>query len=72
MKHIFIIVFLLTSSQLFALGSKPARKYLWILNREPVMDPILYQSIIADLEARGWNMSRLEKTSQQNLIAAQE
>lgn len=48
----------------YAVVSVPDRSALWILNREPVMDDSLYQSILGQLAARGFDLSLLNKTPQ--------
>jgi apolipoprotein D and lipocalin family protein len=42
----------------------PSRDYLWILSRTPTMEPALYDSIIAKLEADGYPLDRLVRTEQ--------
>jgi apolipoprotein D and lipocalin family protein len=44
--------------------SSPNYAYLWILSREPVMDPKLYDSIVADLKNDNFPVEKLKKTVQ--------
>jgi len=46
-----------------AVGS-PKRKYLWILSRTPSLDENLYKEITSRVAAKGFDISRLQKTSQ--------
>jgi apolipoprotein D and lipocalin family protein len=46
-----------------AVGS-PKKNYLWILSRTPVMDENLYKEIISRVAAKGFDISKLQKTSQ--------
>ena len=46
-----------------AVGS-PKRNYLWILSRTPVMDANLYNEITSRVAAKGFDISKLRKTSQ--------
>ncbi len=45
-----------------AVGS-PKRNYLWILSRTPVMDDNLFNEITSRLAVKGYDISRLQKTS---------
>lgn len=44
--------------------SEPARAYLWVLSRSPVVDASRYAALLARLTAMGLDVSRLEKTPQ--------
>ena len=44
--------------------SEPARAYLWVLSRSPVVDASRYAALLARLAAMGLDVSRLEKTPQ--------
>lgn len=44
--------------------SEPRRKYLWILARTREVDAGAYQALLGRLSARGFDLSRLERTSQ--------
>ncbi len=45
-------------------AGQPRRDYLWILDRKPTMSELTCQSIIARLQARGCETSRLVLTLQ--------
>ncbi|MEI6184757.1 MAG: lipocalin family protein [Bacteroidota bacterium] len=44
--------------------SHPSRKYLWILSRTPQMNDTIYQQILSRLQAKGFDLSKLQKTVQ--------
>ena len=44
--------------------SEPLRKYLWILSRTPQVDPAAYQALLGRLAAKGFDLSKLERTPQ--------
>jgi apolipoprotein D and lipocalin family protein len=44
--------------------SEPRRAYLWILSRTPQPDPQSYQALLERLQARGFDLSVLERTPQ--------
>jgi apolipoprotein D and lipocalin family protein len=48
----------------WAVVASPDRKYLWILSRSPELDPAVRAALIADLQQRGFDMSRLEPSPQ--------
>lgn len=48
----------------YSVVGTPDRKYLWILSRTPQMDEAIYQRIIEQTAAKGFDVSRLVKTSQ--------
>ncbi len=48
----------------YAVVSHPGKKYLWILSRTPKMDDAVYQQIIARLQAKGFDLAKLQKTVQ--------
>lgn len=48
----------------FALVGEPSRKYLWILARQPVMDPAAYDALVAGARRLGFDTSRLVRTPQ--------
>jgi apolipoprotein D and lipocalin family protein len=41
------------------LVSDPARKYLWILSRQPTMDKALYQNLLSRIAAKDIDVSRI-------------
>jgi len=47
----------------WALVGGPGRDYLWILSREPSMDEDLYGRVVDLAERRGYDVSRLLRTS---------
>jgi len=47
----------------YAVVGTPNRKYLWILNRTPQMDDKLYSQLIESVKSKGFDVSRLIKTS---------
>jgi apolipoprotein D and lipocalin family protein len=48
----------------YSVVGTPDRKYLWILSRTPGMDEAVYQRIVEQAAARGFDVSRLIKTRQ--------
>lgn len=48
----------------FAVVGHPSRDYLWVLCRQPQMDPAVYAGIIERLKAQGYETERLNKTLQ--------
>jgi apolipoprotein D and lipocalin family protein len=48
----------------WAVVSTPFRAPIWILSRTPQMGDALYDSIVTDLGARGFDVSRLVRTEQ--------
>ncbi|HWQ52321.1 MAG TPA: lipocalin family protein [Bryobacteraceae bacterium] len=48
----------------WALVGDPARKYLWILSREPRMDDAEYQRVVDLARGQGFDVSRLLRTKQ--------
>jgi apolipoprotein D and lipocalin family protein len=44
--------------------SEPRRKYLWILSRTRQVDPAVYQALLGRLAAKGFDLSKLERTPQ--------
>jgi apolipoprotein D and lipocalin family protein len=49
----------------WALVSDPNRKTLWILSRNPKMDEVLYNSLIAKLVSRGFDKQKIVKMVQE-------
>ncbi len=45
--------------------SEPRQEYLWILSRAPTVNDEAYQALIKRLEAKGFDITKLEKTSLQ-------
>ena len=48
----------------YAVVGHPNKKYLWILSRTSKMDGLIYQQIISKLKAKGFDLSKLQKTEQ--------
>ena len=48
----------------YAVVGHPNRKYLWILNRKPVMDNMTYNHLVLVAAGRGFDIRKLEKTIQ--------
>ena len=48
----------------YAVVSHPSKKYLWILSRTPTLDANTYQSIVSNLTAKGFDVSKLVTTIQ--------
>lgn len=48
----------------FAVVGHPGRDYLWILSREPRMEPEVYEGILARLKEKSYDTSRLVRTLQ--------
>eukprot|EP00825_Cyclidium_porcatum_P012853 TRINITY_DN16720_c0_g1_i1.p1 TRINITY_DN16720_c0_g1~~TRINITY_DN16720_c0_g1_i1.p1 ORF type:complete len:302 (-),score=14.66 TRINITY_DN16720_c0_g1_i1:450-1355(-) len=51
----------------YAVIGNPSRKYLWILSRTPVMKPEIYQQILKQIEAKGFDIKKLRITKQNQL-----
>ncbi len=48
----------------YAVVGEPGRDYLWILSRTPTMDERLYQNLVAKMQARGFDTTRMIRTVQ--------
>lgn len=48
----------------YAVVGEPDRKYLWILSRSPQMDEALYQQLLQNMAAKGFDTQKVIKTSQ--------
>lgn len=46
-----------------ALVGSPDRDYLWVLAREPRLDEEVYEQLVGRARAKGYDVSRLERTS---------
>jgi len=46
----------------WAVVGEPARRYLWILSRSPVMEEAVYRDIAARLPRKGYDPARLRRT----------
>jgi len=54
----------------YAVVGHPGRDYLWILAREPSMDEATYASLVARLQAQGYETARLVRTVQVAVVPA--
>ena len=52
-----------TDYQLVAV-SEPSREYLWVLSRTPTVEAGVYQALLGRLQAKGFDLSKLERTTQ--------
>ena len=43
--------------------SEPQRRYLWVLARQPQVDQRAYEALLARLQQRGFDLSRLQPTA---------
>lgn len=48
----------------YAVVGEPSREYLWILSRSQQMDETLYREIVNRTAAKGFDVSRLQRTEQ--------
>jgi len=48
----------------YAVVGHPNRNYLWILSRSRQMDAKVYEGILSRIKAKGYDLSRLQKTEQ--------
>lgn len=48
----------------FAVVGHPSRDYLWILARTRTMEPAVYEALLARIEAKGFDLERLNPTPQ--------
>jgi len=48
----------------YAVVGHPSRDYLWILSRAPIMEPAVFDGILARLRAQGYEVDRLVRTPQ--------
>jgi apolipoprotein D and lipocalin family protein len=54
----------LDSDYRYAIVGEPNRKYLWILSRTPEMDGSIYEEILGQVRAAGYDPEKLIKTRQ--------
>lgn len=55
----------LASDYSYAVVGHPNRRYLWILNRKPVMDSMTYNHLVLVAATRGFDIRKLVKTVQE-------
>jgi apolipoprotein D and lipocalin family protein len=48
----------------YAVIGEPSRAYLWILSRTPKMDTALYEKILSEVKAKGFDSGKVQKTLQ--------
>jgi apolipoprotein D and lipocalin family protein len=48
----------------YAVVGQPSRDYLWILARTRTIDPAVYETLLARIEAQGFDLKRLNRTPQ--------
>ncbi len=48
----------------YAMVGHPSKKYLWVLSRAPVLDEDIYRDLVEKAKSRGYDVSRLNRTSQ--------
>ena len=53
----------------YAVVGEPGRRYLWILSRTPQIDEALYQQLLAKMQSRGFDTTRMIRTAQPALSA---
>lgn len=53
----------------YAVVGEPGRDYLWILSRTSQMDEALYQQLLAKMQARGFDTTRMIRTAHPALSA---
>ena len=51
----------------YAVVSEPKRQYLWILSREPTLNPSRYKQLTKALRNQGFDISFLSLTPQNNI-----
>lgn len=54
----------LSSDYTHALVGDPSREYLWILSRSPRMDDAVYERLVGNAKAQGFEVTRLVRTKQ--------
>ncbi len=54
----------------YAVVGHPSRDYLWILSREPSMDPAVYERLVERLAAAGYETARLSRTVQPKNVSS--
>ena len=51
----------------YAVVGEPGRDYLWILSRTPQIDGALYEQLLAKMQARGFDTTRMIRTAHPEL-----
>ncbi len=57
-------IILLADDYSYAVVSHPNKKYLWILSRTATMQESTYNEILKNLQTRGFDLSKIQKTIQ--------
>jgi apolipoprotein D and lipocalin family protein len=52
----------------YAVVGEPSRQYLWILSRTPVLQDAVYQNILQQLTANGYEPQKLVRTTQTSVV----
>ena len=50
----------------WAMVGHPSRRYLWILSRHPTLDPVIYDRLLRQAVAVGYDPARIRRTIQRN------
>ena len=54
----------------YAVVGEPERKNLWVLSRTPSLDQHTYDEILKRIQAQGYEISRVQKTTQSTVVSA--
>ena len=55
----------------YAVVGEPDRKNLWVLSRTPSLDQRTYDAILKRIQAQGYEISRVQKTTQTSVVSSQ-
>jgi apolipoprotein D and lipocalin family protein len=55
----------------YAVVGEPDRKNLWVLSRTPSLDQHTYDEILKRIQAQGYEISRVQKTTQSTVVSNQ-
>lgn len=55
----------------YAVVGEPDRKNLWVLSRTPSLDQHTYDEILKRIQAQGYEISRVQKTTQSSVVSIQ-
>ena len=53
----------------YAVVGEPERKNLWVLSRKPNLDQRTYDEILKHIQAQGYDISRVQKTTQSSAVS---
>lgn len=59
----------LDKDYLYAVVGEPERKNLWVLSRTPNLDQRTYDEILKRIQAQGYEISRVQKTTQSSAVS---